>query len=103
VAIYERPAWLAVGSAHAVKKREISCNESMQSGFEAYYSQVDLPIDCVACIDETTAGLVSPNGYYLYGSHVGWPLTYYRQEGAFPQADIAAATSPGTLPICGDR
>jgi len=67
-----------VGSANAVREQEISYSGSMRSGLEASYSQVDLPMDCVACIDETTAGPVSPNGYYLYGGHVGRPLTCYR-------------------------
>jgi len=67
-----------VGIAHAVRQQEIYYRGSMQSGLEAYYSQVDLPMDCVACIDETTAGPVSPNGYYLYSGHVGQPLTCYR-------------------------
>jgi len=49
----------------------------MQSDLEALYRQVDLPIDCVACIDETTGWPVSPNGYYLYRGYVSWPLRYY--------------------------
>ena len=67
-----------MGSAHAVRQHEISYRRSMKSGLEAYYSQVDLPMDCVACIGEATAGPVSPNGYYLYGGHVSRPLTCYR-------------------------
>ena len=55
----------AVGSAHASNQLETSLRGSMQSGLEGYYGQVDLPIDCVACIEETTTGPVSPNGYYL--------------------------------------
>jgi len=59
-------------------------------------------MDCVACIDKTTAGLVSPNGYYLHGRHVGWPLTCYRQERALGHADVVGETSLEALPICGD-
>jgi len=59
-------------------------------------------MDCVACIDETTAGPVSPNGYYLYGRHVGRPLTCYRYETVFAHADIVRKVSLGALPICGD-
>jgi len=57
---------------------------------------------CVACIDETTAGAVSLNGYYLYGGHVGQPLTCYRRERAFAHADSVGETSLEALPICGD-
>jgi len=67
-----------VGSAHAVKQQEISYRGSMQSGLEAEYSQVDLPMGYVAYIDETTTGPVSPNGYYPYSGHVGRPLTWCR-------------------------
>jgi len=28
-------------------------------------------------VTNTTAGPVSPNGYYIYGRYIGWPLTYY--------------------------
>jgi len=59
-------------------------------------------MDWVACIDETTAWPVSPNGYYLYGGHVGRPLTCYRKETVFAHTDVVAETSPGALPICGD-
>jgi len=59
-------------------------------------------MDWVACIDETTAGPVSPNGYYLYGGHVGRPLTGCRKETVFPHTDVVAETSPGALLICGD-
>jgi len=59
-------------------------------------------MDCVACIDETTVGPVSPNGYYLYGGHVSRPLTWYRQERVFAHADVVGETSPEALPICGD-
>ena len=57
-------------------------------------------MDCVACIDETTAGPGSPNGYYLYGGHVGRPLIYHRQESVFAHADVVGETSPKALPIC---
>ena len=76
--IEQGPTWLAVGSPHAVKRLEISYRGSMQSDLEAWYSQADLPMNWVACIDETTTGPVSPNGYYLYGWPVGPPLTCYR-------------------------
>ena len=69
------PISLAVCSPHAVKQQETSYHGSMQSDLEAYDSQVDLPIDCVACIEEMPTGPVSPSRYYLYGGHVGWPLT----------------------------
>ena len=59
-------------------------------------------MDCEACIDETTAGPVSPNGYYLYGGHVSRPLICYRWERAFAHADVVGETSPEALPICGD-
>ena len=67
-----------MGSAHAVKQQEISYRGSMQSGLAAESRQVDLPMDCVAGIDETTAGPVSPNGYYLYCGHVSQPLIWYQ-------------------------
>ena len=59
-------------------------------------------MDCVACIDETTTGPVSPNGYYLYGGHVGQLLTCYRLERVFAHGDVVAKTLPEALPICGD-
>ena len=59
-------------------------------------------MDCVACIDETTARPVSPNGHYLYGGHVGWPLICYREERVFAHADVVGETSPEALPICAD-
>jgi len=59
-------------------------------------------MDCVACIDETTAGPGSPKGYYLYGGHVGQPQTGYRLERAFAHADVVGETLLGALPICGD-
>jgi len=49
----------------------------MQSDLKASYNEVDFSIDCIACIDKTTTGPVSPNGYYLYSGHVGRPLTGY--------------------------
>jgi len=58
-------------------------------------------MDCVACIDETTAGPLSPNGYYLYG-HVGRPLICYRYERTFAYAEVVREASPQALPICGD-
>ena len=71
---------MAVGSAYAVKQLEPSYRASMHSlaGLNAEYSQVDLQIDWVACIDETTTRAVSPDGYYLYGGHVSQPLTCYQ-------------------------
>jgi len=66
-----------VGSTYAVKRPDISYCGNMQLSLEAQYSQVDWLIDCVACIDETTAGKVSLDGYYLYCEHVGQPLTCY--------------------------
>ena len=68
---------MTVGSAHAVKQQEISYRGSMQSDLKASYNEVDFSIDCIACIDKTTTGPVSPNGYYLYSGHVGRPLTGY--------------------------
>ena len=55
VTIEKGPTWFAVGSAHAVKLEEISYRGNNQSSLDAYYSQVDLLMDSVACIDETTA------------------------------------------------
>jgi len=59
-------------------------------------------MDSVACIDETTAGPLSPNGYYLYGGYVSWPLTDYQYETVFTHADVVGETSPRALPIGGD-
>jgi len=50
----------------------------MPSGLEASYRHVDLLMDCVAGIDKTTTGPVSPNEYYMYNEHVGQPLTSYQ-------------------------
>jgi len=76
----------------------------MHPGSEAEYSQleVDLQMDCVAFLDATTAGPVSPNGYYVYGWYVGWPLTCYRLERVSAHADVVGPTSLGAIPICGD-
>ena len=59
-------------------------------------------MDCVACIDETTAWPVTPNGYYLYSGHVGRPLICYRYETVFAHADVVGESSPERLRICGD-
>ena len=59
-------------------------------------------MDCVACIDETTTGPVSPKGYHLDGGQLSPPLTCYGEERAFAHADVVGETSPGGLPICGD-
>jgi len=59
-------------------------------------------MDCVACIDETTTGPVSPNRYYHYSRHVGRPLTGYRYGRVFAPADVVEEISLGALPICGD-
>ena len=67
-----------MGSTHEVKQEEISYGGSMHSSLEAWYSQVDLVMDYVACIDETTAGPVSPNTSCLYGGYVSRPLICYR-------------------------
>ena len=57
---------------------------------------------CVACVDETAAGPVSLNGFYLSGRNVGQPLTWYRYERDFPDRKVVGETSPGALPICGE-
>jgi len=59
-------------------------------------------MDCAACIDEDTAGPVSPNGYYLHSGYVGRPLTYPRLERVLSHADVVGETSRRTLPIRGD-
>jgi len=59
-------------------------------------------MDCVACIEETTAGPVTPNGYYLYGGHVARPLICYRKERVLAHADVVGEISLEVLPICGD-
>jgi len=77
-----------MNSAQAVMQLHISYHGSRHSGLEASYRQVDLPLDCVACIDKTTTWPVSPNRYYLYGLYVSLPLTWYQLEGVSAHPEV---------------
>ena len=54
--------WLWVAHKQSNKRRFLIIGAC---SLDALYRQVDLPIDCGACRDEASTGLVSPGGYCI--------------------------------------